>query len=303
MLKDAIYDALQEWVLYTSNAEMHRGNLGNRVKELQFWEKIIPSISFYNLEEVEYALDYDSVYVQLKLMYASFILVIDDIVDNSTAMVNVELMDRLISISSERNESQYPMITKAIGLIQTVLDQAYQIFDVNHDLLFESLYVFVMGVNEEILIINNILNGNTVTFSERVEAVGLQGSVVSVFLDSDRLQKKYHGLNHLTMEYLKYSVGSYLAIINSSKTVESEITQGEITSPHFILACNIEDVLPIEKQHDLIWYQSIADTNKFKQALEALQLDLIKNIQRNFAANQLDLPRFFTALGVLDQGS
>jgi hypothetical protein len=303
MLKPIIYDSMEQWVKYTDELTIHKGINNNRLQELKFWEKLIPSISYYLDNENDFTLEKDSIYVQLKLMYAALILIIDDIVDNSTSEVNSELMEHLTNMANNHipfRRSKHTMLKAGLDLVQTIVDCANDFFVDNKTFYYNSLSCFVSGVNDEISVINKILNGESVTFNERVEACALQGAHISNFIDSERIYKKRMSINNLTMNYLSYAVGSYLALKNSAKTVISELANGEITSPLFILACALVNVNPITKRFDVEWYQSIANSQQFKHALEVYQIDLIKNIQKNFAYSRFDLPRFFTAVGALD---
>jgi hypothetical protein len=303
MLKEVIYSCIEDWVQYTNPNNTHKGTYSNRLNELKIWENHLPYLSLYTNNEKDICLESDNVYIQLKLMYASFILILDDIIDNATITENAELIAHLNNIFKNDNNfinSRYPNSKKGLTLCKLILDSAINFFANNSIILQTSKSEFVSGVIIEIEYIIKIQQGNNVIFQERINSSALQGSKISCYLDLNRINQNQTFVDNSTMLNLSDSLEKLLAINNSNKTVLSEILSGEIMSPHFILACELTGLKPIDQKYQLSWYQSIAQMPIFKDRIVSTQVNLIKLIQDNFVLLQLDLPRFFGALNKLE---
>jgi hypothetical protein len=305
MIQIKIYDSIQEWVSYTDGHIMHKGIHANRFEELKFWEKFLPAFTIYTLDEQGFIVEKTSMYNELKLMFSSLVLILDDIVDNATVTENAELIAHLHNIvdnNSPFKRSRYPNSKKGLDLIQSIFDFASSYFtDKGFELYQSSRKVFVKGVVKEIECVNRINQRQTVTFDQRLDNCALQGADVACHIDSQRICDAHPNFSSLNLLQASKYLGALLAIKNSKRTAKSEINNGEITSPHFVLACEMESVLPLDMKGQSIWYEPIAQSNAFKARVEAVGIANLQALQNSFGTYRLDLPRFCTALGVLDE--
>jgi hypothetical protein len=305
MFQVKIYDSIQEWVSCTKGHIMHKGIHANRFEELKFWEKLLPAFTFYTLDEQGFIVEKTSMYNELKLMFSTLILILDDIIDNASVTENAELIAHLHNIVGNNTpfkRSRYPNSKKGLDLIQSIFDFSSIYFtDKGFELYQSSRKVFVKGVVKEIECVNRINQGQIVTFDQRLDNCALQGADVACHIDSQRIRNIHPNFTNLDLLQTSKYLGALLAIKNSKRTATSEINNGEITSPHFVLACEMEGVLPLDKKGQSIWYEPIAQSNTFKVRIEEAGIANLKDLQNSFGTYRLDLPRFCTALGVLDE--
>jgi hypothetical protein len=305
MIQTKVYESIQEWVSYTDGHNMHKGTHSNRFEELKFWEKFLPAFTFYTLDEQDLTVEKTSLFIELKLMFTALILILDDIIDNATVPENAELIAHLHNIVHNNipfRRSRYANTKKGLDIIQSIFDFANTYFtDKSYYLYESSRFAFVKGVVEEIQCVNKINQGQIVTFNERLDNCALQGADIACHIDAERIYKARNQVDNLAFWQTSKFLGSLLAIKNSKRTVASEIANGEICSPHFVLACEMEGVLPLTMKGRWDWFEPIAKSDTFKERIEAEGITNLKRLQGSFAANKLDLPRFCTALGVLDQ--
>jgi hypothetical protein len=305
MIQSKVYESIQEWVSYTDGHNMHKGIHSNRFEELKFWEKFLPAFTFYTLEEKEFTVDVKSVYIELKLMFTALILILDDIVDNATVPENAELIAHLHNIVVNNipfRRSRYPNTKKGLDIIQSIFDFASSYFtEKTFELYDSSRLAFTNGVVKEIECVNKINQGQPVSFDERLDNCALQGADIACHIDAERIAKAQYQVDKLAFWQISKNLGSLLAIKNSKRTVASEVANGEISSPHFVLACQMEGVLPLNMKGRLDWFEPIAKSVNFKERIEAQGINNLKQLQSSFASNRLDLQRFLTSLGVLDQ--
>jgi hypothetical protein len=296
-LENSVISYLEEWKGVCKSLNIHQGVENNRVREFQNWVAILPILSLYSYDEKDYILSYDSPFLLAKIAIAGMVIIIDDVVDNSSPAI-IELFDTNLSNLGKQVTlfANHRLHDNGIRLINQIITDCKSLipvtenFDINQ--IFEEFFQLVSQENKVIV---DILLGNSVTFEERIVSAGTQGATPAILIDYLRLGISDRG----QYETLGNALDSLLALKNSQLTIMSEIQHGEITSPLFVLAAELTGVVPMDMTGDIEWFRTVSSTQEFKQTVKEKTSALYMTILSQLQILTLDAGRFSEGFNLL----
>ena len=300
-IESFLISKLIEWNNLTQSLSIHRGINGDRVQEFQNWFSVLPLSTLYRVSEGDRIVDYNSIEVSAKAVFAAAILIIDDVVDNSNedvlSLFGTNLLNYNRNVPIFANQ---PLMDSGVRIVYEILNEANVVFSELGFTEFPSiLNEFLSGVNEEIKMIVNLMVGESLLFNTRLFSSYLQGATPAVLIDVTRNVFNNIPNKHEIAIELSLALNAYLALRNSQATVISEILNHEISSPLYILACEITNTKPFEKIGELQWYQSIERSPAFRDRLAFTLLNLRKSIDHSMLALDCNSRRLFEAVNII----
>jgi hypothetical protein len=292
-----VISSLEEWKPICKSLNIHQGVIGNRVQEFKNWVSILPLVSLYKFEEKDFTLSYDSSFVIAKIAIAGLVIIVDDVVDNSSPAI-IELFDtNLINLGNQVTiYGNHRLHDEGIRIICNIISAAKKILPTKSELDFDRILTsFFASVSQENKQIVEILLGNRTTFEERLIYSGTQGATASMMIDYYRLKTQ----NLEQFITLGNSIDSLLALKNSITTINSEIQHGEITSPLFVLACELENVSPIDKTGDMEWFRIVSSNPDFSKRIKVAKSTNYMAILSQLQILMLDSSRFTEGFGLI----
>jgi hypothetical protein len=289
-LENLVISYLDEWKSVCNSLNIHQGVVNNRSIEFQNWVAILPILSLYSYEEKDYILSYDSPFLLAKIAIAGMVIIIDDVVDNSSPAI-IELFDTNLSNLGKQVTlfANHRLHDNGIRLINQIITECKSripvtdTFDINQ--IFEEFFQLVSQENKVIV---EILLGNSVSFEQRITSAGTQGATPSILIDYHRLEIS----DKSQYEILGHTLDSLLALKNSQLTIMSEIQHGEITSPLFVLAAELGCVVPMDMTGDTEWFRTLSSTQEFQLIVKEKASSLYMTILSQLQILTLDAERF-----------
>ncbi len=294
---EQISSELQNWNSITQKNAIHTGIFNDRLVEFKNWLKIIPLTTLYRYDEKELILSFSDKYIMTKVFIAALVLIVDDIVDNSTPAI-IDVLDTNLSNIGKQvtiycNKTLHD---NGIDIINRLFELGKSSVASSDDFDFEEVInYFFKQVSLENKTIVEILLGVRCSFNQRLLCSGTQAASTSIKVDSHRLNV----IDSPLIDELGLNLDSLLAYKNSIGTTESEVRSGEITSPLYLLACEITGSQPIDKTGDIEWYLEVSSLVQFKTKLHEKKVELYTSIPPILQALNLDCARFIDSLSLI----